>query len=454
MFDLIIRNCQIVNGDQKPFMGSVAVKGEKIAAILEADTEITARVDINGTGQVLFPGIIDPHVHFHYTYNYRDNSRDYDTETFSALLGGVTTAIRMHRGQSSIEKHLPPEIEMLEAQSRIDMTMHLTLMTEEHLATFPEYCDLFGINSFKLYLAYKGKAGELQGILGSDDGFLFDAMCRIGRYPGGIVCVHAENSEIIERLVSQLKAEGRNDLAAWTEARPGWTEGEAISRAGYIAHNANCPLYIVHMTSAEGVQAVEQLRDRGVQVYAEVCIQHLTHTIDTSLGVLAKVNPPLRYQEDVLALWDAVERGVIDTIATDHVAHTKAKAKVPLWDIMPGNPGTATLLPALLTFGYHAGRLSLSQVASLLSKNTSDIFRLENKGKIVVGGDADLVLVDLSLERQATPEWLGSPSDYSLYQNMTLKGWPTKVVLRGEVVMEDGEVKAEPGYGKFIRRES
>jgi dihydropyrimidinase len=93
-------------------------------------------------------------------------------------------------------------------------------------------------------------------------------------------------------------------------------------------------------------------------------------------------------------------------------------------------------------------------VASLLSKNTSDIFRLENKGKIVVGGDADLVLVDLSLERQATPEWLGSPSDYSLYQNMTLKGWPTKVVLRGEVVMEDGEVKAEPGYGKFIRRES
>jgi dihydropyrimidinase len=452
MFDLLIHNCLIVNGVETPFKGSVATQGEKIAAILDANTDLPSRKRIDGKGQVLFPGLIDPHVHYHYGYNYRDNAQDYDTETYSALIGGVTTAIRMHRGQTPFDDHLPQEIELLEAQSRIDMTLHLTLMTDEHIKTFPQYCDQYGINSFKLYLAYKGKAGELQGILGADDGFFYDAMENIGHYPNSVACIHAENSEIAERLGSKLKLEGRDDLPAWTEARPGWTEGEAVFRSGYIAHYAKCPIYIVHLTSKEGVEAIENLRSRGYQVYAEVCCQHLTHTNETELGSIAKVNPPLRYKSDVDALWDAVERGVIDTVATDHVAHTTAKAKVPLWGVMPGNPGTATTLPAMITYGYHTGRLTLSRIASLLSKNSSDIFHLENKGKIAVGADADLVLVDLNLEKLVDPGWLGSSSDYSLYQGQTLKGWPTFVLLRGQIALENDDVKVQPGYGKFIKR--
>src|SRR5258708_18771591 len=127
------------------------------------------------------------------------------------------------------------------------MTFHLAIMTEQQLDTFPEAADQYGINSFKLYIAYKGKAGQLQGLQGADDGFLYDAMRRIGRYPNGIACVHAENSEIAERLGDELQRAGRNDLAAWTEARPGWAEGEAIHRAGIIAYHADFPLDVGHI---------------------------------------------------------------------------------------------------------------------------------------------------------------------------------------------------------------
>jgi dihydropyrimidinase len=452
MFDLLIRNCTIVNGGERPVRGSVAIRGEKVAAILEPHTEVAAHVVIDADGHVLFPGLIDPHVHYHYPYGYRSADTDYSTETESALVGGVTTAIRMHRDQRPLAEHLPSEIGLLESQSRIDMAFHLALMTEAHLQDFPEHSQRQGINSFKLYMAYKGKAGELQGILGADDGYLFEAMRRIGRYPGGVACVHAENSEIIERLASDLRNSGREGLEAWADARPGWVEKEAVTRAGYLARQADCPLYIVHISSAEGVSAIEHLRSREVRVYAEVCVHHLTTTWDSPLGNIAKVNPPLRHERDLEALWDAVSRGVVDTVATDHVAHTTAKADVPFWEIMPGNPGTATMLPALLTFGYHKGRLTLSQIASLLSKNASEIFDLPEKGRIAVGADADLVVVDVEKECLVSPNALHSSSDYSLFQGMVLRGWPIVVILRGQIVLEDGEVKAPPGFGRFLRR--
>lgn len=452
MYDILIKNCTVVNGDQLPFLGSVAIQDELIAALLEPDVEVPAKTVIDGSNQALFPGIIDPHVHFHYTYNYRDNKEDYSKETQSALLGGVTTAIRMHRGRTAINEHLPPEIELICNESRIDMTVHLTLSSEDDLSDFPEICDRYGITSFKLYMAYKGKAGLLQGISGSDDGYLYKAMKRIGEYPGGVACIHAENSEIIEQIVSELKNKQRDDIAAWAEARPSWTEGEAIFRAGTIALNTKCPLYVVHVTSEEGIKAIELLRARGAEIYCEVCTQHLTHTANTPLGPVAKVNPPLRFQADVDALWNAIERGVVDTIATDHVAHTTAKANVPLWDVMPGNPGTATMLPVMLHYGYHTGRLSLSRIADLLSRKAADIFQMPNKGRIIPGADADLALVDLNMERVVDAEWLRSASDYSLYQGMSLKGWPTKTILRGRVAMDNGEILVPPGFGEFVER--
>ena len=192
---------------------------------------------------------------------------------------------------------IPQEIAQLEAQTHIDIGFHLAVQTEDHLDSLPKIADKYGIQSFKLYLAYKGAAGKLQGLQGADDGFLYSAFTTI-RELGGIACIHCENTEITERMAGVFRSSGRTDLRAWTESRPGWTEAEAIFRAGYIAMQAKCPLYIVHVSSAEGLDAIERLRDMGADIYAEVCIHHLSHTVDTAeaFGSLAKVNPPLRYE--------------------------------------------------------------------------------------------------------------------------------------------------------------
>ena len=359
----------------------------------------------------------------------------------------------MHRELTPYEQSIPAEIEQLEAQSYIDIGFHLAVQTDEQLKSLPSAAERYGIQSFKLYLAYKGEAGKLQGLQGADDGFLYETFTVI-RDLGGIACIHAENTEITERMAQQYRSKGRNDLSAWTESRPGWTEGEAIFRAGYIAHHAKCPLYVVHISSAEGVQAVERLRDMGAEIYAEVCIHHLMKTVDTaeSFGSLAKVNPPLRYQTDVEALWDAIQSGVIDTIGTDHVAHTTQKAKDNIWEVMPGFSGSGTLLPALITEGYRERSISLSRLVELTSRNASRLFNLSNKGAIQVGQDADLTLVDLETEKTVDAGALHSASDYSLLQGQSLIGWSPYVISRGKLAMKHGQVMIGQGYGRYLKR--
>lgn len=455
MYDLLIRNCSVVNGEQEPSAASIGVIGSRIVALLAPDIDASGNLEIDGSGKYIFPGLIDPHVHYRYNRGYQRGNDDYLTETRSALVGGITTAIRMHRELSSYGESIPAELDLLRPHSHIDIAFHLAIMTEAQLETFPAYAGEYGINSFKLYLAYKGEAGRLQGLQGADDGFLYDAMRRIGRLPNGIACVHAENSEIAERLARQLQHSGRNDLAGWTEARPGWSEGEAIRRAGIIAHHAECPLYVVHVSSQAGIEAIEDLREQGVQVYTEVCAHHLSMTVDEAsehLGSLAKVNPPLRSANDVEHLWDAIKRGVVDTVGTDHVPHTREKARRSFWEVMPGFPGSATMLPVLITEGYHKRHIPLSRIAALTSRNAARLFQLKGKGEIVVGAEASLSLVNVDDERVVEPQALQSVADFSLYEGRALKGFPSLVVLRGQVAMRDGIIHAQPGSGQYVCR--
>ena len=453
MFDLLIRNAQLVDAGHKPYSGSIAVDDERIAALLPPDTDLEATSVIDAEGLALIPGVIDPHTHIRYDTGYGSDAEQYITETRSALLGGVTTAFRMHRELMAYADSVPREIAQLEAQSHIDIGFHLAVQTEEQLVTLPDAAAQYGIRSFKLYLAYKGEAGKLQGLQGADDGYLYAAFKTI-REIGGIACLHCENTEITERLAQRFRAAGCTDLRAWTESRPGWTEGEAIFRAGYIAHHAACPLYIVHISSAEGLAAVERLRDMGAEIYAEVCIHHLAHTVDEaeSFGSLAKVNPPLRSDSDVEALWDGIKRGVVDTVGTDHVPHTRLKARDNIWDVMPGFAGIGTLLPALLTLGVHQRQIGLGRLVELTSHNAAQLSGLSTKGALRVGCDADFTLIDLNESRVVAAKNLGSMADYSLFDGQTLTGWAHTVITRGQIAMRDGRIVSAPGEGHYLRR--
>jgi dihydropyrimidinase len=176
-------------------------------------------------------------------------------------------------------------------------------------------------------------------------------------------------------------------------------------------------------------------------------------TSDSEIGVLGKTSPPLRYKEDVEALWEAVADGMIDTIGSDHVPRKKATKSGTIWEASGGYPGVATLLPILLSEGFHKRGITIERIVELTSYNVAKAFNLyPQKGTIEVGADADLTIVDMDLEKEVRWNELLSLSDYSIYEGWKLKGWPIVTIVRGKVVMENGEIRGEQGYGKFIPR--
>src|SRR5581483_10234409 len=198
---------------------------------------------------------------------------------------------------------------------------------------------------------------------------------------------------------------------------------------------------------------VRRWRKRYDQVFIETCPHYLTHTEDSDIGPIGKANPPFHTSDDRDALWEGLADGSIDVVASDHVPRKRATKEKSLWLASQGFPGTATILPVLLSEGYHKDRLSLPRIAELLTSRPAEIFNLAPaKGRIAVGADADLTLVDVDRERVVRAAELGSYSDYSLYDGWTLKGWPVRTIVRGTTVMESGSIVGAAGFGRYLRR--
>jgi dihydropyrimidinase len=302
---------------------------------------------------------------------------------------------------------------------------------------------------------FRGEEGKHLGVIdGIDDGFMFDCFLALGKYNHAPACIHAENIEIGWVLRRKLQEAGRTDLQAWEENKPDYTESEAIRRALYLGEISNCPIYIVHVSSKKGLDEIREFREsRYKKVYAETCTHYLMFTSDSGLGVMGKVSPPLRYKDDLESLWQGVADGTIDTIGSDHVARKKETKSGTVWEASGGYPGVATLLPLLLSEGVNKRGIKLERIAELTSYNVAKAFNLyPRKGTIEIGSDADLTVIDLNLEKEVKWSDLCSLSDYTIYEGWKLKGWPVSTIVRGNVIMENGEIKGEPGYGQFIPR--
>lgn len=220
-----------------------------------------------------------------------------------------------------------------------------------------------------------------------------------------------------------------------------------------LAQHLNAKIYIPHLSCADALYEVRRWRERYDRVYVETCPHYLTHTEDSDLGGVGKANPPFRTSSDVEALWQGLADGAIDVVASDHVPRKRATKEVPLWKASQGFPGTATILPVLLDQGYHKRGLSLQRIAQVLTSRPAEIFGLTpRKGRIAVGADADFALVDIDMPRVVRADELGSYSDYSLYDGWELKGWPVRTIVRGETVMQGGQIVGHAGYGQYIGR--
>lgn len=447
--DTRIRNVRPVFEDGSMTPVDVLVTDGRIVGLVDRESQVDSVEELDGGDRPLLPGIIDPHVHL----GFYDPVDEHRSETAAAAIGGVTTTIRYFRALQPYDDIFPAELERAAAGSHVDYAYHLGLLIDEHLDRIEDFVDRWGVISFKMYACYRGEERVAFGLRGQDDGFILDAFERIATIPGAIGIVHAENNDITERRTARLRRQpptGMTDLALWDHARPAVAEVEAVDRVSTLAQAAGCPLYLPHVSSAAALERA-RVRKRSQVLHVETLSVYLGLDHDAPAGSWATVNPPIRGGDNTEAQWRAVADGTIDVVGSDH--NPMPRHRKPAGHVLEspsGIPGMTTLLPVLLSHGVHRGRIDLGRIARLQSR-CAEIFRLETKGAIRPGLDADLVLVDLERERVVRGEEFGTVAQFDPFEELTLRGWPAWTMLRGRIVARDGQVVGPPGYGRHLR---
>lgn len=449
MFDLSLHGGIIVFPGEGTREGTIGVKNGKIVAILPASEKPKAKHSIDCSDKWVFPGLIDPHTHI----GFGDQENDWETETLSAALGGVTGLMTFWRSENLTNSTTLWREEALK-RSLTDFGFHFGITSQKHIEELAHATKLHGVTSIKVYLMYKGATGAAKGFTEVDDHLLFAALDAGSKVPGGVVGVHCENTEVIPFFRGPIKSSGRDDLKAWDEQSPGFLETENVFRVCFFGEKANCPVNIVHMSARESLDLVRRLRHKNrAPIHIETCIHYLTLPHDAPIGPLGKVNPPLRSQADIDGLWDGIESGDISTIGSDHVARKKSTKGPTIWDASAGFPGIGQILPILLEEGFHKRGIALDVLAAATSRNVACLYNLPNKGRIAIGYDADFAIVDPTGQTLITAENAPSFSDYSVYEGKQCRGALTHTILRGNILAQNSEILfAGNPQGKYMHR--
>jgi dihydropyrimidinase len=389
--------------------------------------------------------VVDPHVHI----GWPDWTFEEDTQatTKAAASGGVTTTITTLFEPGDLLKAFREKKVSFEKNAYVDGSFHAGIFTEEHIKEIKEMASL-GVTSFKFAIPYRGSE-VVPPLVGIDDGIVFSGFQEIAKlgYPG-LAMVHAENIELFFRIKEKFLKEGRKNVT-WHDTRPNYCEEEAMVRCIHFSKVTDCPLYVVHMTIREGVDLIRKAKGEGLKVIAETCPQYLTLTKDEDI-VLRKVNPPLRNKEDNEKLWEGIRMGIIECMGSDHASCAR-KHKKEFWEAIVGMAGIETFFPVLLSEGVNKGRISIEKLVELCCHNNAKTFGLfPVKGTIMVGSDADLIIVDLDKEKTIRADKLHHISDFSPYEGRKVRGWPVVSIVRGNVIMENGDIVGNKGYGKLI----
>jgi dihydropyrimidinase len=456
MFDTVIINGNIVFPGRTILNGNIGIKNGKIADITSIDTKIEGANKIDANEKYVFPGVIEPHSHI----GIGGGEKDLLTETRSASIGGVTTVLFFLRENTPYDKVYQKVRDVGNKNSYIDFSFHIVLITEEHLRNIPKYIEEYGITSFKHYFTYRGEDAATTSFGGNPikfesigDGYILESFKKLSNYPKAVAIVHAENIEIVQWATKHLKDAGKNDLESWSLSRPTIAEAEAVRRALFFAENTGCRVNILHLTSKLALNEALMHRKRYDDIFLEVCHPYLVFNENDVDSKKFKLRPPIRPKRDNEALWEAVKKGDINTIGSDHVPR-KLKSKMgSIWSKMAGVAGTPYLFPIMLNEGYHKRGIPLTDIAKLLSLNTAQLYGLyPRKGDISIGSDADLVIVDLEKEYLLSSQDINQFSDFTLYDNYKVKGYPELTMVRGKTVYQKGKVIGEKGWGEFIAR--
>jgi len=425
----------------------IAIKNGVIVSVCKEPTAPKADEILDVKDKIVMSGVIDAHAHIHdRTFTYRE---DFETGSKAASAGGVTTFIDMPLTSpvDSKEKVLE-KVKTGEKLSHVDFSLHAGMMNEKNMENIPEIV-AEGVRSFKVFTCAP---------YGVSDETILNILERAKEHVS-IVNFHAENDGIISHMHRIMESQRRVDPLAHHEARPNLAEQEAVTRVILLAKLVDEKIHISHMSTRQASESIWRAKNEGLGVTAETCPHYLFFTRGDvkRLGPYLKVNPPLRSDEDVAAMWTGLKKGAVDIVTSEHAPGTREEKEVGwsnIWEAWGGLPSVETMLPILLSEGVNKQKLTLSDVCRVLCENPARIFGLYGrKGDIAPGFDADLVVVDLSLEKRVSAERLHYKVDWTPYEGSIFKGWPVTTIVRGKAVYDGESVVGKLGYGKFIPME-
>jgi dihydropyrimidinase len=453
---IIIRGGTVVNasGEQR---ADVLISDGKIVDVgLDLDAPAGAR-EIDAGGAYVIPGGIDPHTHMELPFMGTVASEDFFTGTSAAAAGGTTMCI---------DFVIPsPQENIIDAwkkwrgwseKAACDHSFHvaITWWDETVHRDMGVLSTDYGINSFKHFMAYKGA-------IMCDDEVLVNSFSR-ARELGAICTVHAENGELVWRLQQEIYAKGITGPEGHPLSRPPEVEGEAANRAIRIAEVLGVPLYLVHTSCIDALEAVTRAKLEGQRVFAEVLAQHLViddsvyRNKDWRFAAHHVMSPPFRSKEHQAALWRGLQSGMIQTTATDHCCFCTPQKEMGLEDfrsIPNGTNGIEDRMSVIWEHGVRSGKLTPAEFVAVTSTNAAKIFNVHpQKGIIAPGADADVVVWDPERSRTISAETHNQNIDFSIYEGMTVTGVPAVTISQGKVVYEDGELKTVRGAGRYIKR--
>ena len=453
-YDLILRNCKAVDvsGTQDC---EIAVDGGKIVKLAKVIEDGADRI-IDCTGKLVIPGAIDGHVHFEMEYGPGIRTADdFRTGTESAAAGGVTTVIDFVtpvRGQP-LSDAFEERLRAAQGKVLVDFGLHVCVLeaNAQRISELRRLVEERGVASVKVFTAYRSRG------LMIDDGSLIRLSRELAAMDVLMLC-HCENEEMVARATEELAFEGRTDVAHYESSRPDYAEAEAVNRIGFISAVTGVEFLVVHISSAAALSSLRTLKRSGVRARGETCPHYLVFTKEvyrSERGPLYVMAPPLRTALDKEALWRGISDGTIDVVGSDHAPYLavhKFRSR-DFREIPGGVQGTEVIVPLLFSEGVRRGLIGLERLVELTSYNPARIYGLSHrKGRIAVGLDADIVVIDPEKRVRLGRETLHSALDHSIYEGIEVTGYPVVTVARGEVVAEDGQVTGRPGRGEYLHR--
>jgi dihydropyrimidinase len=450
---IIIKGGTIVT-PRKSYISDIKIEGEVIAEIGENLEDDKAQV-IDATGCLVFPGFIDSHTHLDLDTGYTRTADNFKTGTAAAIVGGTTTILdfaTQNKGET-LSEALNNWHALAKDVSSCDYGFHMAITEwNEGIKNELQAMKDEGITSYKAYMAYDS--------LRLNDGDIYDILKSLKEYKA-ILGVHCENGDLVNTMIREQLNIGNTTPAAHPLSRPNMVEAEAVSRYIDIANLAGAPIYIVHLSTKEGLEVALKARERGQEVHLESCPQYLLledsmYSLDGFESAKYVLSPPLRKNEDIERLWQALSAEDIDIIGTDHCSFNfkgqkdhgiKDFSKIP-----NGIPGVEHRPALMYTYGVDKGRISKEQMCALLSENTAKLFGMyPRKGALQVGSDADIVIWDAKAKGIISKDNQRQNVDYTPFEGFKTVGCAKHVFLRGNHIVEEGNITKQ-NLGKYIKR--